>query len=281
MALAALLALASAPVNATGFGASFANSCMVSTPGSTVVDPVAVTASGSGQRAILAVVGSIPKDAVITVTPSNGTIPETANFTVVLANASSSEGNFQLGVVASSGSNYKIVFMALHVVKPGTATSACSAIGLPLPESTFVVTLTSVCLGLFTQAVTRRFVDLDAERRMKAELNAFNKEKRDAQLAKDNAKLEKLKKKELAMVQARSKVQLARTKVTFITIVPLFLIYYLMASFLGGYGSIVAVSPIPIPYLVGGSGVMVLFWWYIIGSFTLSSLLSRLMHTNT
>jgi uncharacterized membrane protein (DUF106 family) len=83
------------------------------------------------------------------------------------------------------------------------------------------------------------------------------------------------------MRQAQSKVQLARTKVTFITIVPLFLVYYLMASFLGGYGSIVAISPIPIPVLVGANGEMVLIWWYILGSFTLSSLLSRLLHTNT
>jgi uncharacterized membrane protein (DUF106 family) len=168
------------------------------------------------------------------------------------------------------------------VVSSASAESTgCTTIGLPLPESTFVVTLTSVGLGLLTQTVTRQVVDLDKERRMKAELNAFNKEKRQAQLAKDKNKLEKLKKKELPMRQASAKVQMARTKVTLVTVVPLFLIYYFMASFLGGYGSIVAVSPIPLPVLVGSNGEMVLIWWYILGSFTLSSLLSRLLHTNT
>ena len=284
--LVALIAVASLPVYAqTGFGATFSQSCIVAKPGQTVTDRVTVTEGGAGKSALLSVVGSIPKGSTATVTPSNVTLSSTttgtANFTVAIANNTDTEGSFQIGIVAKSGSAYKIVLIALHVEKPGQAAGACSKIGLSLPESTVVVTLTSVGLGLFTQLVTRRFVDLDAERRMKAELNAFNKEKRDAQIAKDKDKLEKLKKKELAMMQARSKVQLARTKVTFITIVPLFLIYYLMASFLGGYGSIVAVSPLPIPYLVGGSGEMVLFWWYIIGSFTLSSLLARLMHTNT
>ena len=280
--LVALMAVASLPVYAqAGFSATFVHTCVDSQPGLTVVDQIAVTPGGGAKTALLAVVGSIPKGSNATVTPSNVTLPGTANLTIKIASDANTEGNFQIGIVAKSGSQYKIVVIALHVEKPGQTTATCSSIGLPLPESTMVVTLTSVGLGLFTQLVTRRFVDLDAERRMKAELNAFNKEKREAQIAKDKEKLDKLKKKELAMMQARSKVQLARTKVTFITIVPLFLIYYLMASFLGGYGSIVAVSPLPIPYLVGSSGEMVLFWWYIIGSFTLSSLLARLMHTNT
>ncbi len=283
--VAALIAMASAaPVYAqSGLTASFATTCVTSAPGATFTDVVTITDAGaaSGQAVTVKVVGSIPKDSTATVTPSSGTAPLEANFTVAIANDSDTAGSYQEGVVVTAGSQHKILFIALHVEKPGQTATACSTIGLPLPESTLLVTFTSVCLGLFTQAVTRRFVDLDAERRMKAELNEFNKEKREATLAKDKAKLEKLKKKELAMMQARTKVQMARTKVTFITIVPLFLIYYLMASFLGGYGSIVAVSPIPIPYVVGGAGEMVLFWWYIIGSFTLSSLLSRLMHTNT
>lgn len=153
------------------------------------------------------------------------------------------------------------------------------------PESAILVTLTSVVLGLVTQLVTRRVVDLNKERRMRAELNAFNKEKREATQANDKAKLEKLKKRELSMRQEQAKVSTARLKVTAITFIPLLLVYYLMASFLGGYSVIVAYSPIPIPIIAAPTldpsvFEMSLFWWYFLSSFTFSTMLTRLLHTN-
>lgn len=153
------------------------------------------------------------------------------------------------------------------------------------PVSTILVTLTSVSLGVVTQLVTRRVVDLGAERKMRAEVTAFNKEKREATLAKDKAKLEKLKKRELQVQQEQFKVQRARLKVTAITFVPLLGVYYLMATFLGGYGVIVAFTPIPIPYFAGATQFpffqVSLFWWYFLSSFTFSAILSRLLHTTT
>ncbi|QQG49363.1 MAG: DUF106 domain-containing protein [archaeon] len=153
--------------------------------------------------------------------------------------------------------------------------------GIRPPESTLIVTLTSVGLGLVTQFVTRRFVNLDAERKMKAELADYNKEKREATLAKDKARLEKLARRDLAMKQTQSKIQTARLKVTGITIVPLLGVYYLMAFFLGGLNVTVAFSPYPIPYLVNPNGTMALFWWYILSSFTFSGILSKLLRTTT
>ena len=169
------------------------------------------------------------------------------------------------------------------------STSAQATFSIPQyspPFSTVVVTLTSVSLGFVTQIVTRKIVDLNKERRMRAEVNAFNKEKREATLAKDKAKLEKLKKRELAVRQEQAKVSTARLKVTGITFVPLLVVYYLMASFLGGYGVIVAYTPIPIPViaaptLIPGLFEVSLFWWYFLSSFTFSTMLSRLLHTTT
>ena len=121
---------------------------------------------------------------------------------------------------------------------------------------------------------------------MRAEVNAFNKEKREATLAKDKVKLEKLKKRELAVRQEQAKVSTARLKVTAITFVPLLVVYYLMATFLGGYSVIVAYTPIPIPViaaatLTAGTFEVSLFWWYFLSSFTFSTMLSRLLHTTT
>jgi uncharacterized membrane protein (DUF106 family) len=154
------------------------------------------------------------------------------------------------------------------------------------PVSTVLVTLTSVSLGVITQVVTRRVVDLNAERKMRAEVSAFNKEKREATLAKDKAKLDKLKKREMQVQQEQFKVQRNRLKVTAITFVPLLGVYYLMATFLGGYGVIVAYTPIPIPDFAGLTQQtsvfqVSLFWWYFLSSFTFSTMLTRVFHTST
>lgn len=172
-------------------------------------------------------------------------------------------------------------------VKMGTAT-AVSVFTIPQyapPVSTVLVTATSIALGLITQLVTKRVVDLNKERRMRAELNEFNKEKREATLAKDKARLEKLKKREVQMRQEQAKVSTARLKVTGITFIPLLAVYYLMATFLGGYGVIVAYTPVPIPIIAAPTQnpaifEVSLFWWYFLSSFTFSIMLSRLLHTN-
>ena len=281
--LGTLLALPMPVSAASGLQGQLAQGCLFVVAGQTVHDSLTITAPGSStpMNVTLATFGSVPTNSKMTLNETYGESPLNVDI-AINTTSTTPTGAYQLGVHAYSGLVPLYTFFTLRVVSsPSSESTTCNTIGLPLPESTVVVTLTSLGLGFFTQLVTRRFVDLSAERRMKAEVNAFNKEKREATLAKDKAKLEKLKKRELPMRQAQSKVQLARTKVTFITIVPLFVIYYLMATFLGGYGSVVAVSPIPIPVLVGANGEMVLIWWYILGSFTLSSILSRLLHTNT
>jgi len=182
--------------------------------------------------------------------------------------------------------SHTITVIVGSVSSNSTYTTTFVVPGYAPPYSTVVVTLTSLGLGFVTQLVTRKVVDLDKERRMRAEVNAFNKEKREATLANDKAKLEKLKKRELQMRQEQAKVSTARLKVTGITFVPLLLVYYLMATFLGGYGVIVAFTPIPIPViaaptLIAGTYEVSLFWWYFLSSFTFSTMLSRLLHTTT
>lgn len=165
-----------------------------------------------------------------------------------------------------------------------TTSLAPQAAKFPIPEATLLVTLTSVGLGLITQIVTRTVVDLGKERRMRAEVNEFNKEKREATVKGDKVKLEKLKKRELQVRQEQAKVSTARLKVTAITFVPLLVVYYLMANFLGGFNVLVAYSPLPIPYLAApylntGFSYLSLFWWYMLSSFTSSTMLSKVLHT--
>lgn len=190
---------------------------------------------------------------------------------------------FWVPQAAKSGTSYNVTVLA------GSAPAVSTKFTIPQytpPVSTLLVTLTSVALGFVTQLVTRRVVDLSKERKMKAEVNAFNKEKREATAANDKAKLDKLKKRELQVRQDQAKLSTARFKVTAITFVPLLGVYYLMATFLGGYGVIVAFTPIPIPLFAGASQSgfvfeVSLFWWYFLSSFTFSTMLTRLLHTTT
>lgn len=168
-----------------------------------------------------------------------------------------------------------------------TTTAVAEAAKLPIPDATFLVTLTAIALGIVTQVVTRKVVDLNKERRMRAEVSAFNKEKREATAKGDKVKLEKMKKRELQMRQEQARVSTSRFKVTAITFVPLLVVYYLMANFLGGFSVLVAYTPVPIPYFAGtyipasGGWEVSLFWWYFLSSFTFSTMLSKLFHTTT
>lgn len=162
-----------------------------------------------------------------------------------------------------------------------TTTSAVTG-ALHIPDSTILVMATALSTSLVTQLATHFIVDLNAERRMKAELNRHRQEKLAATKANDKEKLEKLKKKDLQMQQMNMKVSSARFKVTIITFVPILVVYYLMAGYLGGFGVVVALSPVPIPLLVDpATEHVVLFWWYFLASFLFANILSRLLHTTT
>jgi uncharacterized membrane protein (DUF106 family) len=231
------------------------------------------------------------------VTISGQKLPANQSVTVTFNTVPIPENNLTGCTTTATGALNGCDFWVPKSARPGSYTVAVTA-GAATAEATFtvpqysppystvVVTLTSLSLGLATQLVTRRVVDLNKERKMRAEVNAFNKEKREATLAKDKVKLDKLKKRELQVRQEQAKVSTARLKVTAITFVPLLVVYYLMATFLGGYGVIVAFTPVPIPIiaaptLVAGVFEVSLFWWYFLSSFTFSTMLSRLLHTTT
>jgi uncharacterized membrane protein (DUF106 family) len=255
-----------------------------STSTSTTAATLSLTPSTNIANTMVTISGQmLPANQNVTVMFSSTPIPAKNLTGTCFTNASGvlSGCNFWVPKNIASGS-YAVSVTA-------GATTAKTTFTVPQyspPVSTIVVTLTSVSLGFVTQLVTRKVVDLNKERKMRAEVNAFNKEKREATLAKDKVKLDKLKKRELQVRQEQAKVSTSRLKVTAITFVPLLAVYYLMATFLGGYGVIVAFTPIPIPVIaaptpVAGIFEVSLFWWYFLSSFTFSTMLSRLLHTTT
>jgi len=137
-----------------------------------------------------------------------------------------------------------------------------------------------------SNVATRFLVDLKKEKRLRAETAAFDKELRQAVLKKDKAKEEKLRKIKPQMDQMKLKASTGRFKVLIVTWVPFILVYYFMGDLVSGckfpsicISSVVAYSPLPIPFIVGTGGSMVLIWWYFLSSLTFGTLLSKLLGT--
>jgi uncharacterized membrane protein (DUF106 family) len=152
-------------------------------------------------------------------------------------------------------------------------------LGIQIPESTLIVSLTAILLGLASHTATRLLVDLKKEKRIKQEIADFDKELREAVAKKDKQKEERLRKRKPQMDQMRLKASSGRFKVFLVTWVPFILLYYVMATLVGGYYAPVAVSPIPIPYIVAADGHMPLIYWYFISSLSFNTMLGKLFGT--
>jgi uncharacterized membrane protein (DUF106 family) len=138
-----------------------------------------------------------------------------------------------------------------------------------------------------SNVATRLLVDLKRERRMRAEVAAFDKELKAAVANKEKDKEEKLKKKKPQMDQMRLKASSGRFKVVLVTWLPFIAVYYLMGDFVSGckfpsicVSGVVAYSPIPIPFIVAANGSMVLIWWYFLSSLSFSTLMTKLLGTS-
>ncbi|HVB95296.1 MAG TPA: EMC3/TMCO1 family protein [Nitrososphaerales archaeon] len=149
------------------------------------------------------------------------------------------------------------------------------------------MTCTAIFLGFMSNVATRLLVDLKRERRMRAEVAAFDKELKEATASKDKEKQEKLKKKKPQMDQMRLKASSGRFKVVLVTWLPFIAVYYLMGDFVSGckfpsicVSGVVAYSPIPIPFIVAANGSMVLIWWYFLSSLSFSTLMTKLLGTS-
>jgi uncharacterized membrane protein (DUF106 family) len=154
--------------------------------------------------------------------------------------------------------------------------------------STAILSVTAVAFTIISNVLILKLVDLKAERRARGEFNDWQKSLREAIKKQDKKEEEKLRKKQQTMQTMQAKASFARMKVSLYTIVPFFVIYGLLLSFLGSVPG--AWSPFYIPYLMTSvqfatqTGTKVgyevtTFGWYIISSFTFSGMIMRLLKT--
>jgi uncharacterized membrane protein (DUF106 family) len=144
-----------------------------------------------------------------------------------------------------------------------------------IPASTLFTLLIAGILAVMTNVANRFLVDVKRAAAVTKEVNAWRKEFEKARKSNNKKLLAQLTKKQKAMMKLQSEVAFDRMKVSFIFIIPFWLVWIVLS---GSFGpSVVAHSPIPIPF-VGAN--LSFFYWYLICSFTVSLPLSRALGVN-
>lgn len=146
------------------------------------------------------------------------------------------------------------------------------------PSSTLMVLGAAVVLSLITMSANRFLVDYKMIANSRREYMAWTSAVRKAKKDGDEKALEKLMRRQSAMMKMSSRSTFEQFKTYPITIVPFLLIYYAVVRAIGSIP--VAYSPLILPFATitanGAYSVLSLFFWYLICSFTLSIPLSRL-----
>jgi uncharacterized membrane protein (DUF106 family) len=144
-----------------------------------------------------------------------------------------------------------------------------------IPASTLFTLMVAGILALITNAANRFLVDVKRAATVTKEVNAWRKEFEQARKSNNKKLLAQLTKKQQAMMKLQSEVAFDRMKVSFIFIIPFWLVWIVLS---GSFGqAVVAHSPIQIPF--AGANLS-FFYWYLICSFTISLPLSRILGVN-
>jgi uncharacterized membrane protein (DUF106 family) len=146
------------------------------------------------------------------------------------------------------------------------------------PAATLLVLGAAIVLSLITMAANRFLVNYKMIANSRREYMAWTSAVRKAKKEGDEKALEKLMRRQSAMMKMSSRSTFEQFKTYPITIIPFLLIYYTVVTAIGSIP--VAYAPLILPFTTttgnGAFSILSLFYWYLICSFTLSIPLSRL-----
>lgn len=146
------------------------------------------------------------------------------------------------------------------------------------PDATVLVLGAAIILSLITMSANRFLVNYKMIASSRREYMAWTSAVRKAKKEGDEKALEKLMRRQSAMMKMSSRSTFEQFKTYPITIIPFLLIYYTVVRAIGSIP--VAYAPFMLPFASvttnGMFSVLSLFFWYLICSFTLSVPLSRL-----
>ncbi|MEM3079488.1 MAG: EMC3/TMCO1 family protein [Thermoproteota archaeon] len=154
-----------------------------------------------------------------------------------------------------------------------------------IPDSTLFILGIAATLSLITTAANRLMVDVKRIKSVMREVNAWREQLNKARKSNDKQMLARVMKKQQAIMKLQSQVMWDRMKVSFIFLLPFWIIFMVLSRFYGG--SPVAFTPFTVPFLLAGrtdsqlgATVVPFYSWYIISSFAVSLPLSRIFGIN-
>ncbi|RLI35235.1 hypothetical protein DRO55_05480 [Candidatus Bathyarchaeota archaeon] len=141
---------------------------------------------------------------------------------------------------------------------------------LNIPASTLFTLVISFIISLATTLLNRKLINKEQFMKWQEEINRWEAMMKRAKRTGDRKLLAKAKRQEPRIMQLRSRMMTQQMKGGAITFVPLLLVWqFLIGSF----------RDVPVAYLPGLNGplVMPFFIWYIICSFFVSTIVSRIL----
>src|SRR5208283_624355 len=140
-----------------------------------------------------------------------------------------------------------------------------------MPHSTLFTLGVANVLGLTSSTAAKLLVDYDMVKSTMRDFQAWRKEMDKARKTNDNQTLSKLMKKQQAMTKMQARASMEQFKVTAVTFVPFFLLWYLLSAVFGK--GVIAISPFPLPL----AGTQLSFVsWYFLCSFAVNFPIMRL-----
>jgi uncharacterized membrane protein (DUF106 family) len=151
-------------------------------------------------------------------------------------------------------------------------------IGLPFiyEHALFVILIVGVLVALLITLVSRRVVNWERMRQIKAEVSAFQKELRDARSKRDMKRLYKLQQDQKRIMALQGQMMKENFKPTLFYIVPYFIFWFILMGIYGGW--VVAWLPFRLDLPFFGSWVSCGFLsWYLLTYFGFSQIWRKLL----
>ena len=145
---------------------------------------------------------------------------------------------------------------------------------LTSPSSTFFTIVLALTVSLATNLLNRKFVDREQMMAWQSEIKRWNTDRNLAKKTGDKKLSAKVKKQQPRILQMQSKMTSQQMKTSLITFVPLIIMWQVLM----GFFQATPVARLPGVY-IGELIELPFFYWYIICSFFMSTLLSRIFGT--
>lgn len=146
---------------------------------------------------------------------------------------------------------------------------------LEIPYSTFFILFLALAVGFTTSFIQRRYVNFEELRRVRTQLGELRKQTLEARKKGDRKAYAKLQKKQTQIMRESSKVMGQQTKVSLFTMFPFLILFWVLYQVF--QTTIVAFSPIPIPYGTV-EGTQLTFWlWYFLSAIMVNLPVNRIL----